>query len=97
MQTTIQRPTALTFSRHVEIGRTLHSTIEMLYALRRELEAGPRVRFAREASSDILRVIQRLDELRNSMENLLCTSPCLDEAAVNPCTVYYGPFDEVAK
>jgi len=97
MKTTIQRRQALTLSRHVEIGRTLHSTIEMLYALRRELESVPRDRFAREASTETLRAIRRLDELRNSMENLLFTSPCIDAAKINPCNVYYGPFDRVAE
>lgn len=87
------------FHRHVEIGQQLHNTIEFLWALRRELSESKRNQYSREAVNDVLHTMKRLDILRNDLENLLCTSGVLDDDSIvcNPCSVYYGPFGEVAK
>lgn len=93
----MQSRTPVTFSRHVQIGAELHRTIEFLHSLRAELQNTKPNKYATEAKGDITRAIRRLDILRNTMENLLCTSGVDTQADRNPCAVYYGPFDRGQK
>lgn len=95
----MNEPTPIPFHRHVEIGRQLHETISLLWSLRREISESKRSRVSREAAKEVEKTIRQLDILRNDLENLLCTSGVLNDGNVtcNPCSVYYGPFSEVAK
>lgn len=95
----MNEPTPIPFHRHVEVGRHLHETIELLWSLRSELSGRKRSSFEREAAKEVGKSIRQLDILRNDLENLLFTSGVLKDKDVtcNPCGVYYGPFSEVAK
>lgn len=97
MKSTIQGQQALTFARHCEIGEDLHNTLGLLYSLREELSRVPKNQYATKARASIMAAVTHIEYVQQHMEHLLCTTPCIAEATKNPCNVYYGPFNEVAK